>query len=262
MGFWHFGLDASARICVQGAHTVGTIQFYHRSWLACIHQATRVQHHQHVHGSRWVRCAFFDSNLHSRMPLDPTHSSRVSTPLTGWHCKLCPNTEGTSPPDMTGSMPLSQPSLLQTESAPPHPPAKVLRLKHTTGHQQPTLQSSARSRLWTPSFLKETQRGCSHRPYQSRATLATERWMVSRVWQHTDLRARTFFRTLHGSLNQIGRSLSTWRINGSRTRPTLACACLSRTHTLSLSLSPSHSLASSNSQHRHHNMYRYLLPAH
>jgi hypothetical protein len=58
---------------------------------------------------RWVSvwCVFFDRNLHSRMQLDPTHvrlkllhvcdqwhSSRVSTPLTGWHCKLRPNTEG------------------------------------------------------------------------------------------------------------------------------------------------------------------------
>ena len=54
-----------------------------------------------------VRCAFSDRNLHSRMSLDPTHvrlkllhacdqwhSSRASTPLTGWHCKLHPNTEG------------------------------------------------------------------------------------------------------------------------------------------------------------------------
>jgi hypothetical protein len=54
-----------------------------------------------------VRCAFSGRNLHSRMPLDPTqvrlkllhacdqlHSSRASTPLTGWHCKLCPTTEG------------------------------------------------------------------------------------------------------------------------------------------------------------------------
>ena len=55
-----------------------------------------------------VRCAFFDRNLHSRMPLsftpvlrlkllhacDQWHSSRVFTPLTGPHCKLRPNTEG------------------------------------------------------------------------------------------------------------------------------------------------------------------------
>jgi hypothetical protein len=54
-----------------------------------------------------VRCAFFGRNLHSRMPLDPTHvrlkllhacdqwhSSRKFTPLTGLHCKLRPNTEG------------------------------------------------------------------------------------------------------------------------------------------------------------------------
>jgi hypothetical protein len=54
-----------------------------------------------------VRCAFSDRNLHSRMPLDPTHvhlkllhacdrwhSSRESTPLTGWHCKSRPNSEG------------------------------------------------------------------------------------------------------------------------------------------------------------------------
>jgi hypothetical protein len=51
-----------------------------------------------------VRCAF---DSHSRMPLIPTpvrlkrypacdqwHSSRVFTPLTGWHCKLRPNTAG------------------------------------------------------------------------------------------------------------------------------------------------------------------------
>jgi hypothetical protein len=56
-----------------------------------------------------VRCAFSDRNLHSRMPLVPTpllrlkrchacdqwHSSRVFAPLTGWHCKFYPNTEGT-----------------------------------------------------------------------------------------------------------------------------------------------------------------------
>jgi hypothetical protein len=56
-----------------------------------------------------VRCAFFDRNLHSRMPLsftlllrlkrchacDQWHSSRAPTPLTGWHCKLRPATEGT-----------------------------------------------------------------------------------------------------------------------------------------------------------------------
>jgi hypothetical protein len=55
-----------------------------------------------------VRCAFFDRNFHSRMPLVPTparlmllhacdqwHSSRVFAHLTGSHCKLRPNTEGT-----------------------------------------------------------------------------------------------------------------------------------------------------------------------
>jgi hypothetical protein len=55
----------------------------------------------------FVRCAFSDRILHSRMPLAPTparlkllhacdqwHSSRVFTPLIGWHCKLRPNTEG------------------------------------------------------------------------------------------------------------------------------------------------------------------------
>jgi hypothetical protein len=49
----------------------------------------------------------------SRMPLDPTHvrlkllhacdqwhASRGSTPLTGWHCKLRPNTEGQSDQDV------------------------------------------------------------------------------------------------------------------------------------------------------------------
>jgi hypothetical protein len=55
-----------------------------------------------------VRSAFSDSNLLSRMSWVPTparsksseqacdqwHSSRVFTPLTGWHCKLRPNTEG------------------------------------------------------------------------------------------------------------------------------------------------------------------------
>jgi hypothetical protein len=54
-----------------------------------------------------VRCAIFDGNLHPRMPLVPTparlkllqacdqwHSSRMSAPLTGSHCKLRPNTEG------------------------------------------------------------------------------------------------------------------------------------------------------------------------
>jgi hypothetical protein len=57
-----------------------------------------------------ARCAFFDRNLHSRMPLVPTparlkllhacnqwHSSRVSTFLTSSPCKLCPNTEGIRP---------------------------------------------------------------------------------------------------------------------------------------------------------------------
>jgi hypothetical protein len=56
-----------------------------------------------------VRCAFFDRDLHSMMmPLVPTparlkhacdqwHSSRAFTPLTGWHCKLRPNTEGGDP---------------------------------------------------------------------------------------------------------------------------------------------------------------------
>jgi hypothetical protein len=56
-----------------------------------------------------ARCAFFDRNLHSRMPLVPTparlkllqtcdqcYSSRAFTPLTGWHCKLCRNTKGVS----------------------------------------------------------------------------------------------------------------------------------------------------------------------
>jgi hypothetical protein len=50
--------------------------------------------------------AFFGRHLHSRMPLDPTHVRlkragvwpvaflSVSTSLTGWHCKFCPNTEG------------------------------------------------------------------------------------------------------------------------------------------------------------------------
>jgi hypothetical protein len=54
-----------------------------------------------------ARCAFSDRNLHSRMPLDPTHvrlkllhacdqwhSSRKFTPLTGLHCKFRPTTEG------------------------------------------------------------------------------------------------------------------------------------------------------------------------
>jgi hypothetical protein len=54
-----------------------------------------------------VRCAFSGRNLHSRMPLDPTHvrlkllhacdqwhSSRKFTSLTGLHCKFRPNTEG------------------------------------------------------------------------------------------------------------------------------------------------------------------------
>jgi hypothetical protein len=41
-----------------------------------------------------VRCAFFDRDLHSRMPLVPTHLSRVFTPLAGSHCKLRPTTEG------------------------------------------------------------------------------------------------------------------------------------------------------------------------
>jgi hypothetical protein len=54
-----------------------------------------------------VRCAFFDRNSHSRMPLsftpllrlsdqacDQWHSFLVSTFLTGSHCKLRPNTEG------------------------------------------------------------------------------------------------------------------------------------------------------------------------
>jgi hypothetical protein len=50
---------------------------------------------------------FAGRNLHSRMPLVPTparlnllhacdhwHSSRMCTPLTGWHCQLRLNTEG------------------------------------------------------------------------------------------------------------------------------------------------------------------------
>jgi hypothetical protein len=54
-----------------------------------------------------VRCAFFGRNLHSRMPLDPTHVrlkryhacdewyySRVSTSSYCYHRKLHPNTEG------------------------------------------------------------------------------------------------------------------------------------------------------------------------
>jgi hypothetical protein len=53
-----------------------------------------------------ARCAFSDRNVHSRMPfgshacsleanmrVDQWHSSRLSTPHTGWHCKLHPNTE-------------------------------------------------------------------------------------------------------------------------------------------------------------------------
>jgi hypothetical protein len=59
------------------------------------------------HIDDFVRCAFFDRNLHSRMPLVPTparlkllqacdqwHSSRLSTFLTGSHCKFRPNTKG------------------------------------------------------------------------------------------------------------------------------------------------------------------------
>jgi hypothetical protein len=59
-----------------------------------------------------VRCAFSDRKLHMRMPLvlmparlkllharDQWHFSRESTALTGWHCKLCPNTEGGSNAD-------------------------------------------------------------------------------------------------------------------------------------------------------------------
>jgi hypothetical protein len=56
-----------------------------------------------------ARCSFSGRNLHPRMPLSFTplllhlkllhacgqcHSFRVSTPLTGWHCKLRPNTAG------------------------------------------------------------------------------------------------------------------------------------------------------------------------
>jgi hypothetical protein len=55
-----------------------------------------------------VRCAVFDGNLHPRIPLrfttllhvkllhacDQWHSSRKFNPLTGFHCKLRPNTEG------------------------------------------------------------------------------------------------------------------------------------------------------------------------
>jgi hypothetical protein len=60
-----------------------------------------------------VWCSFFGRNLHSRMPLyftpllrlkllhacDQWHSSLVlecSLPLTSWHCKFNPNTEGTT----------------------------------------------------------------------------------------------------------------------------------------------------------------------
>jgi hypothetical protein len=66
----------------------------------------------HLPGCRavGVRCSFSDRNLHSRMPLVPTparlkrvhacgqcHSSRVFTPLTGWNCKLRPNTGADHP---------------------------------------------------------------------------------------------------------------------------------------------------------------------
>jgi hypothetical protein len=56
----------------------------------------------------WCSPFFFERDLHSRLPLVPTparlkhlhvrdqlHYSRVFTPLTGWYCKLRPNTEGT-----------------------------------------------------------------------------------------------------------------------------------------------------------------------
>jgi hypothetical protein len=55
----------------------------------------------------WVRCAFFDGNLHSMMPLVPTPARltllHACDPmaflsgvhfLTGVHCKFHPNTEG------------------------------------------------------------------------------------------------------------------------------------------------------------------------
>jgi hypothetical protein len=79
-----------------------------RSRRVWIKNSTRTAPSTHCQ-MRWssVRCAFFGGNVHSRMPLDPTHvhlkllyacdqwhASRVSTPLTGLHCKLRPNTEG------------------------------------------------------------------------------------------------------------------------------------------------------------------------
>jgi hypothetical protein len=58
--------------------------------------AGRTNEHGREDEGEKVRCAFSDRNLHSRMPLDPTHarlkllhacdqwhSSRVFTPLTG-----------------------------------------------------------------------------------------------------------------------------------------------------------------------------------
>jgi hypothetical protein len=53
-----------------------------------------------------ARCAFSDRNLHSMMPLDPTHVRLIRTyvcpiaflsdvpSLTSWHCKFCHTTEG------------------------------------------------------------------------------------------------------------------------------------------------------------------------
>jgi serine/threonine protein kinase len=50
---------------------------------------------------RWIP-RMFASIEHA---CDQWHSSRESTPLTGWYCKLCPNTEGPKTSNQNQSVP-------------------------------------------------------------------------------------------------------------------------------------------------------------
>jgi hypothetical protein len=96
------GLNASA---TTAAWTVQALRAPPSALVSCVDKSA-----EQTIALNSVRCTVF-GNLHSRMPLVPTpallkllqacdqwhfsESSRAFTSLTGLHCKLLPNTEGT-----------------------------------------------------------------------------------------------------------------------------------------------------------------------
>ena len=77
-----YGFDDAVIAPMMGLNTAA--EYYHEASAKHTLNAVRVP-------LLFVRCEFFDIDLHSRMPW---HSSRVCTHLTGSHCKFRPNTKG------------------------------------------------------------------------------------------------------------------------------------------------------------------------